>query len=494
MLRRIQIFILILIAGQTFYSCKDSIQGNPVENMPPQTYTVVDTIIRSGDLRLKTQIDISWWGDDPDGYVVGYEISFDKQNWTYTTSSDSSFLFEIPGGIDTFDFSFYVRSIDNAGGKDLSPARLIYPVKNSPPSIKFIYATTNPVRKPEKTFPAIKFNWQASDPDGFENIGYYELYINDTNRSPVIIDPVYSSALFIADKDSFSNDLLSCKLLLGSSLTEHDQRIWGLKLNDSNVFYIRAVDIVGEKSLFAGSYKLFVRKPESNILLVNAYDKSISTNEQFYQTHLNNIGISNFQITRIKEVNPETNTYTELAPDNITQSYIFDFFDAIIWFGKDVAYSLSLAQRSLGDFLAGDGKVFMAVEISSSIDQQAGYLDFTPIDSLVNLPKGVNGFRIERDSILPALAGWPLLKASKFISSARPFYQNVNSVSLYDAKIVKTGSFGKAPWEGKSTVIASHKRNGKTNFIISSLELQNLDGLGTMDDLFQKIFIGELEL
>ena len=109
----------------------------------------------------------------------------------------------------------------------------------------------------------------------------------------------------------------------------------------------------------------------------------------------------------------------------------------------------------------------MAVEIAASIDEQAGYLDFTPIDSLVTMPKGVNGFRIERDSIIPLVdSSWPVLKASKFISSARPFYENINADALYNAKIVKTGSFGKAPWQGHSTVIAKLSLNGKTNFII----------------------------
>jgi len=112
-------------------------------------------------------------------------------------------------------------------------------------------------------------------------------------------------------------------------------------------------------------------------------------------------------------------------------------------------------KRTTTNFFNNSGKLFIAVEISSSIDEQAGFLDFTPIDSLVSMPKGVNSFRIERDSILPHLQGWPLLKSSKYIASARPFYEDISSVALYDARIVKTGSFGKKPWEGKSTVSAN---------------------------------------
>lgn len=487
---KITILIAFIFGVLLFNSCKESLQGDINANLAPETYTVVDTIIRFGDNRLKTKIDIHWWGDDKDGYLSGYEFSLDNKNWEFTQKQDSTFLINIPEGSDTFNFSFYIRSIDNDGVADKTPAYIVFPVKNSPPNVEFVYSKTTPLRKPKATFPVLKFSWQGSDPDGNENLAHYEIFLNDTNNTALIVESVYNS--IIIKSQNLIDNIVDCDVFQGTSLKLHDKVLQGLRLNDTNRLFIRSVDIVGETSQFDSSYKIFVIKPTSKILLVNAYSKNIELREDYYVNNLQNIGISNYEITRINEV--IDNIYTELSPDNITQSMIFDLFDYLIWFGKDVGYSMSLAQRTTTNFFNNSGKLFMAVEISSSIDEQAGFLDFTPIDSLVSMPKGVNSFRIERDSILPHLQGWPLLKSSKYIASARPFYQDISSVALYDAKIVKTGTFGKKPWEGKSTVIAKKVFNGNTQFIISSLELHNLNGNNNIDSLFTKIFIDELGL
>ena len=238
------------------------------------------------------------------------------------------------------------------------------------------------------------------------------------------------------------------------------------------------------------SYPVYVRKPTSKTLLVNAYSSSIQTREDFYTTHLISIGINSFDITRLNEI--QNGAYTELAPDNITQSMIFELFDVIIWFGKDAAYSMSLAEKTTDAFFTAGGKMYMAIEISSSMDPQAGYLGFTPIDSLVEPPQG-SQLLIDRDSlIIPAIAGWPVMKSTIYINPARPFYENIYSVPLYDARISRTNP--KTLWNGKSTVMTKKIVGGKTTFIISSVELHNLDGNINIKDLFIKIFKDELGL
>jgi hypothetical protein len=226
-------------------------------------------------------------------------------------------------------------------------------------------------------------------------------------------------------------------------------------------------------------------------LLVNAYSsgQSLITRENEYNNWLNQCGINSFDITRVNEVS--NNNYTELAPDNYTQSRIFELFDVIIWFGKNISYSMSLAQRTTDGFFALGGKMFMAVEISSDIDPQTGYLGFTPIDSLISLPPGVNGFRINKGSgINPVSSGWPVLKSdtNSILPSARPFYENIHSLPLYDAEIIKSTSLGQAPWTGKSTIIAKKTDLGQTIFVISSIEMHYLNGNNNIDQLFYKIF------
>ncbi|MFC2114466.1 hypothetical protein ACFLRI_03880 [Bacteroidota bacterium] len=488
------LFLTVIVA----HSCKESLTGELKPNLAPETYTVVDTIMRYGPDRFKTEIQINWWGEDPDGYVKGFEYSTDKMNWTFTNLQDSTFLVNIPPGQDTFDFSFYVRAIDNHGLKDMTPAYIVYPVKNSPPSVEFDYSIGNPKRKPEFTFPVLKFSWIGQDPDGAENIQFYEIFLNDTSSNPVIIEAVFNSV--ILEATDLQQGVVDCRVFQGNSLTPHTNLIQGLKLNDTNQFLIRAVDVVGEKSPIVESYKIYVRKPiettsKEKVLLVNAYSSSIVTRESFYTNYLNAIGIFDFNSTRIQEVSGDH--YTELAPDNITQSMIFNLFDVIIWFGKDIDFSMSLAQRTTDDFFNKGGRMFMAVEIASSISDQAGYLDFSPIDSLVSLPADALAFRIEKAAdVIPAQSGWPQLKTdpAKFIPSARPFYEDFSSTSLYDAMIIKSTASGSEVWQGKSTIMAKRMKAGKTTFIISSLELHNLNGSNNMSELFTKLFIDELGL
>lgn len=486
----------ILFAGVIaicFSTCKENLTGDLKPNLAPETHTIVDTIMRFGNDRFKTQISILWWGEDPDGFVTSYEYSTDKQNWFTTTKQDSLFLVNIPLGQDTFDFAFYVRAIDNQGKKDPTAAYIVFPVKNSPPSVQFEYAVGNPKRKPDMSFPLLKYSWKGSDPDGDENIAFYELYLNDTNNNPVLIDAVFSSLILKAKGTSSPAD---CDVYQGNSLNLHEHPMEGLYLNDTNQLIIRAVDIVGEKSPYVYSYKIYVRNPVSTTLLVNAYSTSIAAREIFYTQNLDAIGVTSYDVTRLQEVNGDH--FTELAPDNITQSMIFNLFETIIWFGKSIDFSMALAQRTSNEFFENDGKMFMAVEISSSISEQAGYLDFSPIDSLVGLPKGAIAFRLEKGSdVNPLQAGWPQLKTdpNKFIASARPFYEDFTSVPLYDAVIMKSTSSGSEIWTGKSTVMAKRENSlGKTTFIISSLELHNLNGNGNFNALFTKLFIDEFEL
>ena len=91
--------LLILIAVS--YSCEDPITGQ-IDNLPPNTNLSIfpDSIIAPGST-LKT---IRWWGDDPDGFVAGFRISFDSVNWGYTTKNDSTFVLNITGTDSTFRF------------------------------------------------------------------------------------------------------------------------------------------------------------------------------------------------------------------------------------------------------------------------------------------------------------------------------------------------------------------------------------------------------
>lgn len=97
MKKLLPLFVTILIIFG-LYSCYDNPTDNPVPNKPPETglFLMPDSGISPQPTKLK----VSWWGDDPDGNVVGFYFTWDGINWTFTTSNDSLFSLQI-GAADT---------------------------------------------------------------------------------------------------------------------------------------------------------------------------------------------------------------------------------------------------------------------------------------------------------------------------------------------------------------------------------------------------------
>ncbi|MFQ6608476.1 MAG: hypothetical protein ACE5EE_08055, partial [Fidelibacterota bacterium] len=124
--------------------------------------------------------ELYWWGEDPDGYVIGYRYRWGNQSpWTYTTAESS--LFYVPITTDLDVFSFEVVAVDDDSLADETPAKLVLPIQNSSPSISFRYRsnplTENLPTDTSFTFPTRTFIWDIEDQDGIETITmvYYAL-------------------------------------------------------------------------------------------------------------------------------------------------------------------------------------------------------------------------------------------------------------------------------------------------------------------------------
>jgi hypothetical protein len=488
------LFLLGLVCSG-FYACKTEFDGTLKPNLAPQTYMLTDTIQRAGELRYKTQVKVQWWGTDADGYISAYEISLNGTTWFSTTKQDSLFSLNIPVNADTFDFKFFVRAIDNMGAKDLSPASLAYPVKNSPPDIKFIFSGT---RNPVRSFPAVKYTWLATDPDGNDNIDYIELYLNDTNGGAYKLPASVSSVSLVAK--NISGGTTDCDVYTGISNIALATSIAGMKLNDTNYVYLRVADKVNAKSPFRVT-KIFIRKPSSDMLVVNAWTTAFTKNaaQTFYLNNINATGLSGYDVLQAADKDANGNYY-ELSPDPQTQDRVFAFFKKIFWFGDNTDYSLSLAQKSTVAFFGtNNGGMFMVIPINSDIDQQADYLNFTPVRSLVTPPAGTNFFFAKDSLLTPYAADWPTMRCVANLSTARPFTIPDAPTSLYSydtlykASITQVGSSSNA-WAGTSHVIAKRTTiaTGKANFIFCSVPLDKMNGYNNMSVFFQKALIDEL--
>lgn len=487
-------YLFFVLTAITVFGCKKGFEGELNTHPNPETFMAVNKIERSGANRLTTRVDAYWWGTSQDGFVVGFEVSIDSmKTWTYTTRTDSSLLLIIPQGSDTANIDVFVRAIDNLGQKDLTPASLAYPVRNSAPTVTM---TNISGKKPTKSFPAVHFFWTANDADGLQDINGFDVFLNDTNSDAYVLASSVNDITIMAD-NNFSD---SCFVYVGTKTKALDGRIKGIKYNAWNYFYVRAFDKAGLRSAFVFD-SIFIKKPISKVLFINAYLTSRNTPQNFISSRTTAF-MPSFDTLYLNNYSTALSTYTEQSPDVLTQARVFSFFDKIIWISDEGATSntLALAQQSTADFFENGGRMFMMCNFGSDIPNESEYFGFTPIQKLVSDSSGLAIRMNVNDVMTPFDNTWPTLKCNTIISSARPFYTQTassgtsNFDSLYNANLITLGSSGVKPFTGQSTVVAKRisLKYNRTALILMSLPIQNLNGNSNANLFLEKVLKNEL--
>ncbi len=492
-------FLLFLILG--LVACNDSIQGDKLPNKKPETTLPTDTIIRFGVDRYNTNVFLQWNGDDADGVVIGYEFTFDsvlneQTLWNFTTRTDSIFPMQIPLGNDSLNFVFSVRAIDNNGEKDPTPARLWVPIKNSAPTIRFVFKSNsgNPLAggNPSFTISHLRYTWEASDQDGPTNIAAIEFCLNDTTQTPYPLDPKYSSATLRAVLSS--GTVRSCEVIPGASINPLPSKLSGLIPNDSNVFYIRAIDKSGAKSAWIGSPKVKIAIPSGRLLLVNSNNAPDQAAENFMKSQIQGQNITYDFLPLFKKVNGQ---FQYLAPDAKTQGQIFNLYDAIVWFGDDLEQSLAFAQATTADFVSKGGHLFLSAFTPNSSNIQSPSYAFSPIDSLIPTKTGFTQLLTDTSTLVPLSAGLPTLKYQQFLSGGRYMKLVGGSTPWYHANfLMRNNSNFTTSIIAQTAPVMGLKTNPATGskFVISTLELNQLNGNNNIQTLFQKILKQEFGL
>ncbi len=490
-------YLLMLALAGLLAGCASDFNGDVSPNKPPVTRLTADTIILNGNDRLGTRLHLRWWGDDEDGLVTGYEFTFDSilgpsTVWQFTTQNDSIFLLTIPAGVDTFNFRIAIRAVDNDGARDPKPATLGYPSRNAPPSVNFTYLPDNgnPLAggNPKTSFPVIRYTWEAQDDDGLENIGSFEFCLNDTTVAPLVIPGVQRS--MIIQGNNLNGNTTDCNVFPGSFQIPFQDKLNGMKLNDSNTLYIRVVDLSLAKSKWVAANTIFVRKPTSQVLLVNAYNNTASGYAElnnFYRQQLASSGISSVDTLNLLE--KEGGRFVNLAASNRTQSLIFSMFKSVIWYGQDADFSLAYGTNTLTELLNKGGKVLMSTFVSGATSPKEQAYDFTPIDSLLTPPTGSTFIMVDTSTCQPLQNGWPQLQYSQFQPVVRPMKLIGGAQPLYNGRIIRRiGVANFSAWTGPSCVMAI-RANATTGseIIFSTLELHKLNNQNNIGQFFAKL-------
>lgn len=405
--------MLYLVPG-----CQDSITGGRNANLPPRTFVWTDTL----GVTQTSRVRLHWWGDDPDGFVQGYLLSFDGITWEWTTEQERVFLITL-GGVDTLLAMFRVSAVDmegngvwdatvsvgnisfgaepyqdldsngvyspgepftDYGAIDPDPAQLEFLVKNSPPSMAFAENTTIP----SVTLPVASFLLDGRDLDGDETVVRYLIALNDTSAGNWIEIPGSVNLItLVADLSVPSLPVVSAKIYAGTEQTDLNRSILNFRLDAPNVLYAYCEDLAGAESEMVRmpdtTRTWTVRRPvgRMKLLVVDDYGSANPNPDDVYRSALTSAldgtgaSFSDYDVLDLR-------TYPIPPPlHQPMMSLTMQQYDAVFWYAKIA--NLNFAQNTLPGYMVRGGKVLMSTGFENFIDILGLPIDFAPIDSLI---------------------------------------------------------------------------------------------------------------
>jgi hypothetical protein len=480
-------FLYILPFILFFFGCKT---GSELGNIAPQTKIFLDKIELTGQDRLNSVVTMHWAGEDPDGYVKGYEFSFDNKNWIYTTRQDSTFRFSISGGSDTMNVPFYVRAIDNTSAKDESAAFLQIPIRNTAPTVAFNDST----KMADTTYSVFSVLWFMSDLDGVETID--SVFIRANNGTWISL-PKTVGLISIVPESPKINGIQNGKIYLNETAITFNAQLSGLKVGDMNQLYIKVRDNAGTYSKIDSSNIFFLRRQTADLLVIDEHvSTSLPLPEEVYVPIFNSLGVA-YDLYDISNHPP---VFWEP-----TLQLWFNLYDKVFWYGEGKEYSaygnkmyLEVASLALQNYLNQGGKLIVSTKFPARFNTPiAGSIpstifSYSPFDSLSSAP-GPNTVRLPSDSLIfPVNAfasSYPNLHSSSFLTAVDPAYAKNPLQNLYHADLQKG-----ATWAGPASICGTTRySNNKVNQIFFTVELHKLNGDATAyQQLWQKILTEEL--
>lgn len=483
-----------LLAMIGLLGCKED---QPVPQSPPSTRIFVDSIGRSGPDRLLSVVRMHWSGDDKDGLVVGYELSLDNVQWSFTTRTDSVFSFNIRTQADTADVDFWVRAVDSDGLRDPEPAFVRIPIRNTPPEMAidtgFFLTDTHRV--------VFTFGFRASDIDGDHTLERIEIKAND---GPWTALPANLQYLTLVPEVSDQPGITSARLLEGLTGRSLNATLSGLNLGGPNVFYMKTVD--------QGTLESKVDTSESVVILPRSADWLAL---DLWRQNSNFLNPASRPVNMYRPLLDEAFSgfdYLDLTDSGLilplrvaTLSQLLKTYPNVFLFTSrgdpEVTFVNSL-EEGIQNFLTGGGRLLLNVPYAIGdpdpedpfppVTFRSLFL-YSPADSVSSVFR--NGAIPVDGQLRPDVrtgAGYPdLLNGSRaagreqLITRVNPFYLKAGAETIYRADIIQTS--GEA-WGGPTVAIARLRNPaGRTNIIYSSVALHEINGNQNLGQFFRQV-------
>lgn len=426
-------------------------EGDIRPGSAPETQMSYDTINLAGNNRLNTTVRLSWYGTDEDGYVKGFEVSQDQENWDYTTRQDSTFSFDIPAGNDSVDIDFYVRAVDNTGQKDPSPAYLQVPLRNSAPEAFFIDD-----RGPQDTaFVAATFFWNAQDPDGNNSLAEVQLRANEGPWTTVNLGEPLLSLVPVKESNSGPID---ADIFYGTNTTASGTVLKGLRINDTNRLQVRAIDIAGKMSPVDTSPAFYFRgkTPGVDMLWINGHNGGIRSE---YKGYLEAAGLNYDLYDLGGDQGAKIPAYFDPTVQLVFKEYQTAFLNL-----SNTSYGnpVTGVSSTLLDFLAPvvqrftdrGGKYFLTTSFPKDADV-SNTVGVYPFSGLVLSSQPGSQARITTDSALVPVNSnsYPRLEPSNVEFGIVPIEASSDAQRFYRAQLTKFRG-----WNGSTDLMATVRR------------------------------------
>lgn len=478
--RLAHILLLVLLAA----SCDAGFDGLPGENRPPDTALSVrdeNLLDNLGDEgRLRSTIRLSWTGDDPDGFVAGFDVRvhpFGEEpsadaGWTYTTANDSLLLLPLAGGESTANVVVEVRAVDELGLRDPSPARSVFPIRNSPPEIRL-----SPFElPPDTTFTVISFAWTARDPDGEQNLASIGISLNDST-SFVEIPPEFDFVTLVADQDQvpFGGEV-EARIFLGRGVQATAIRVPGLRLDAENTFYVRARDQADTTSTVE-RHAWWVKANRSDVLFVNDYRLASNGTVLAYHSaaltdHLPaGYGFDLWDITRPYTTGssgtvPRSDALPPVAEPMLRMTlslYRYIYWVSTSTTGDPGTDNMPFVAPAMPEFFASGGKLLVhspvtVSSVESDFSDNAAVL-LLPLSRPLILPDSIGRLELRPNALVTPTTtaqamGLPQLASLRFFINVRPYEALGAAVEpLYSgAFIYRTTTGASGTWTEPTTV------------------------------------------
>ena len=250
---------------------------------------------------------------------------------------------------------------DTTGAVDPTPAYAIFPIKNSPPSVSFVYGSNPSDTVKVESFTTRSFYWIGHDPDGNESITnfYYALLPKDSEPPEELDD---FNAGYISGTLESQERSITLRNIPGGE--------W--------VFYLVAEDIAGQLSAIIrfpqASGTWTVKEPVLNgALFIDDYANK-TEGDELYPACLDSIlGVNNYSTWNIEE---------NLPYSKIDIQETLNLFDYIIYYADGYSQLSNLANEILGYFMAADMNNHILISSITAIDNNDSLFAFLSSDAL----------------------------------------------------------------------------------------------------------------